>query len=327
MITTMKPTRTVACWVLLLVSAVSQSHAQTATGEPGGAAASGLRDIRIADTAVFPESLTSTRDGTVFAGSIKGIVYRADPGADVALPWIEHSETNGILSILGVLADENSNTLWLCSVPNFFGPERSQGVSALIAFDLDSGDFKGRHDLPPPASACNDISIAPNGAAYISDTPNGRLLVLDPGAADLRLAGQDDALVGIDGLAFSGDGTLYVNNVQRNTILRVALDANGDMAGLSVLQLSHELQGPDGFRLIEGRRFLQAESGTGRVGILTIEGDEARLEVLRDDLMSAPGATLVGDTVYVIDNDMRYLFDPALSGQDHGPFILKAIPL
>src|SRR5690606_22443721 len=82
--------------------------------------------IRIGDTDVFPESVTSTSDGTVYAGSIKGNVYRAAPGESVALPWIQVNEQNGNLTILGVFADEASDTLWLCSVPNFFGPERSQ---------------------------------------------------------------------------------------------------------------------------------------------------------------------------------------------------------
>ncbi|MFS8609419.1 MAG: hypothetical protein LOD94_15725, partial [Gammaproteobacteria bacterium] len=115
-------------------------------------------DIRIADTDVYPESVTSTSDGTIYVGSIKGNVYRAAPNENVALPWITTSEENGILTILGVFADETNGTLWLCSVPNFFGPERSQGVSSLMAFDLDTGEQKGVYPFPPPASACNDIA-------------------------------------------------------------------------------------------------------------------------------------------------------------------------
>ena len=93
-----------------------------------GCASSNVRqaDIRINDTQVFPESITSMSDGTVISGSVKGIVYRAEPNSGIANPWISHSPENGILTILGVLADEKSNTLWLCSVPNFFGPERSK---------------------------------------------------------------------------------------------------------------------------------------------------------------------------------------------------------
>src|SRR5690606_37356071 len=150
-----------------------------------------------------------------------------------------------------------------------------------------------------PASVCNDVTIAQDGTAYASDTGNGRIFMLAPGASELTLFGEDPTLVGIDGLAFSGDGTLYVNNVRSNEIIRVDTGNDALMGSLTSLQLSHELGGPDGMRLIEGNRFIQAEGTIGRLGILTIDGDSASLEVLRDDLESSPGATVVGDTAYV----------------------------
>jgi len=286
-----------------------------------------LPDIRIMDTQVFPESITSRSDGTVYVGSVKGNVYRAESGAAEAHAWIRHSAANGILSILGVLADEASNSLWLCSVPNFFGPERSEGVSELKAFDLDSGALKGSYPFPAPASVCNDITVAADGSVYASDTSNGRIFKLAPGAPALSLFGADSVLVGIDGLAFSADGTLYVNNVRSNEIIRVEVSPAGSMGVLTSLQLSHELGGPDGMRLIDGQRFIQAEGTIGRLGILSIDGDSATLEVLRDDLLSTPGATVVGDTVYVIESNIGYLTNPTLRGQEPEAFMLYAVPL
>ena len=64
-----------------------------------------LPDIKILDTGVYPESVTSANDGTVFVGSVKGNVYRAEPGSATASAWIKASPANGILSIFGVLAD------------------------------------------------------------------------------------------------------------------------------------------------------------------------------------------------------------------------------
>lgn len=286
-----------------------------------------LPDIRIVDTAVFPESITSTADGVVIAGSTKGIVYRAEPGTAEAHPWIHYDDNNGILSILGVLAEDRSNTLWLCSAPNFFGPERSQGVSALKTFDLNTGAFKGSYDFPPPASACNDITLAPDGTAYASDTGNGRLFMLKPGATALELAGSDPALIGIDGLAFSGDGTLYLNNVRSQKLYRAALNVDGSMGALTELKVSHMLGGPDGMRLISGNRFVQAESSIGRLSVLTIDGDTAAMTILRDDLESSPGATVVGNTVYVAKTSIKYLIDPALKGREAPPAMLYAVPL
>ena len=290
-------------------------------------AAPALPNITIDDTAVFPESVTSSADGTVYAGSIKGNVYRALPGSAHAEKWITTTPQNGILAILGVFADDARNTLWLCSVPNFFGPERSQGVSSLMAFDLKTGKQKGSYPFPPPASTCNDIALAPDGTPYVTDTSNGRIFRLTSEERGLDLVGQDQLLVGIDGLAFSGDGLLYVNNVRSNKLYRVTLTPDGAMAGLTPIAIEEQLGGPDGFRSIGGNRFLQAEGTVGRLSLLTIENDRATMTVLKDDLVSSPGTTLVGDTAYVLESNIGYLVDPKLKGKDPGPFVIYAVPV
>jgi len=285
-----------------------------------------LPDIRIMDTQVFPESITSTSNGTVYAGSVKGNVYMAMPGSSEAHPWIRHSEENGILIILGVLADEKTNTLWLCSAPNFFGPERSQGATSVMAFDLSTAAQKGNYPFPD-GGTCNDISIAQDGTVLATDTPGGRILALDPGSDTMRVFGQSDRLRGIDGIAFSGDWTLYVNNVQTQEIFRVEVTPQNTMGELTALQISHELGGPDSMRLIEGNRFLQAESTLGRLSVVTIEGDVATLTIIDDEVQSSPGATVVGNTAYVIESNIQYLFNPELRGQEPDAFMLLARPM
>lgn len=284
-----------------------------------------LPDIQIMDTQVFPESITSTSDGRVFVGSVKGIVYKAEPGSAQAHEWIHHSAENSILTILGVLADERSDTLWLCSSPNFFGPERSKGITSVMAFDLQTAEQKGNYYFPE-GGTCNDVTIGKDGTVYATDTPNGRIFALDPGSTELRLFGQSDLLKGIDGIAFSADWTLYANNVQTNKIFRIASKGN-NMGELTSLQLSHELGGPDGMRLIDGNRFIQAEGTVGRLSIVTIAGDKATLTVLNEELVSSPGATVVGNTAYVIESNINYLFDPTLKGKEPEAFKIFAVPL
>lgn len=297
------------------------------SGGPAHAAQAERPDIRIDDTGVFPESITSAADGSIYVGSVKGIVYRAAPGGTTAEAWIRPDSANGILTVFGVLADEASGTLWLCSTPNAFGTERSQGPASLKAFELATGKFEASYPLPPPASVCNDIAVAPDGSAYVSDTSNGRIFKLDEGTGALTLYGKDPALVGIEGLAFGADGSLYVNNVRSNKIFRVDTAANGTMTGLTSLSVSEDLAGPDGLRHIAGNRFLQAEDTGRRVEIVTIAGNQAALDVLAKQTSPAPGATPVGDTAYVLQTDIRYLIDPALKGKDPGPFIIRAVPL
>jgi sugar lactone lactonase YvrE len=283
-------------------------------------------DIRIDDTAVFPESVTSSADGTIYVGSVKGNVYRALPDSNVARAWIRHSPENGILTILGVLADDAHNTLWLCSAPNFFGPERSEGVTALHAYDLQRGEQKGRWNFPG-GGVCNDITIAADGTAYASDTGGGRILTLAPGATELTVWGSDPTLVGIDGLAFNGDGVLIVNNVRSNQLIRVDRNADGTMGTLTPLTLNMELGGPDGLRLLSGNRFIQAEGTIGRVHLVDVDGDNATITVLNELLISSPGVTAVGNMAYAIESNIQYLTDPKLQGQEPEMFVLEAITL
>lgn len=284
-------------------------------------------DITIDDTMVFTESMTALADGTVLMGSVKGIVFRALPGEALAKPWITPTPENGLTSMLGVLADEASSTLWLCNMPGAFTGKPATEPSSVMAFDLKTGERRGAYPLPPPASVCNDITIAKDGTAFVSDTRNGRIFTLAPGASELAFFAQDDALVGIDGIVFGGDGTLYANNVTKNTLLRVDIEADGSAGAITELELSEPIAGPDGFRLIEGNRFVLAENMAGRLDEVTITGDKADIKVLKDGLNGPAATTATGDMAYVVEGKIGYLFDPNLKGQDPGPFKAYAVPL
>ena len=284
-------------------------------------------DITIDDTMVFTESMTSLADGTVFMGSVKGIVFRALPGESHAKPWIMPTPENGLTTMLGVLADEASGTLWLCNQPGAFSGQPASEPASVIAFDLTTGERRGVYPLPPPASVCNDITIAKDGTAFVSDTRNGRIFTLAPGATELTFFDQDDALVGIDGVVFGGNGTLYANNVTKNTLLRIDIEADGSAGAITELELSEPISGPDGFRLIGGNRFVLAENMAGRLDEVMISGDKADIKVLKDGLNGPAAATATGGTAYVIEGKIGYLFDPKLKGQDPGPFKAHAVPL
>jgi hypothetical protein len=293
----------------------------------GNASNRPLPDVVIDDTNVYPESMSAARDGTLYIGSMKGIIFRAAPGSPKAEPWLQPTPENGLLSILGVLTDDRSGTLWICSSPTPLRNPPAVGTAALMAFDLKTGSQKGVYPFPAPASVCNDITIAHDGAAYVSDTPNGRILRLEPGAKNLEVLAQDDRLKGIDGLVFSGDGILYVNIVTRGLLLRVDRNKDGSAGEITQLTTSATLSAPDGFRLIRNRTFLLAEGNAGRVDEVTIDGDHAEIRVLRDGLISPPAVTLVGQTAYGLEGKIGYLIDPKLKGQDPGVFMAHAIPM
>jgi sugar lactone lactonase YvrE len=162
---------------------------------------------------------------------------------------------------------------------------------------------------------------------YATDTPGGWLLALRKSDTALRVVANDERLKGIDGLAFSGEGQLYVNLVSTGALLRVDLGDDGNVSKLTELKLSQPLAGPDGFRLIRQNRFLLAEGAGGRVDEVTIKGDTATIRVLREGLNSSSGVTLAGDRAYAIEGKIGYLIDPKLKGKDPGLFKAYAIPL
>jgi hypothetical protein len=284
-------------------------------------------DIVINDVAVYPESMSAASDGTVYIGSIKGIVFRAAARSAHADPWILPTPENGLLSLLGVLTDERSNTLWVCSSPNPFRSPPAVGTAALVAFDLKHGTHRASYPFPAPASVCNDITVASDGTVYATDTPNGRIFKLGRGAHELALFAEDPRLKGIDGIVFGGDGTLYLNIVTRNQLMRIERSVDGQFSGLTELTLSRPVGAPDGFRLIRGHRFLLAEGSAGRIDEVMIEGDRATIRPLKEGLISPPAVTWVGRTAYALEGKIGYLIDPTLKGKDPGVFKAYAVPL
>jgi sugar lactone lactonase YvrE len=293
------------------------------TEQPGTASL----DVTIADKNVHPESLTADAQGNLYASSLKGIIYRAEPGSDTARPWIRPDDTNKLLWVLGVLADDKANTLWACTTPAPFRNPPALGEAAVVAFDLKTGAFKARYPLPAPASACNDIAIAKDGTAFIAETTNGRMFTLAPGASAVSLLVQDKLLVGVDGIAFSDDGLLYVNNVQKNSMFRVNRASDGAFASLTQLMLSEPVNGPDGLRPIGGNCFLQAEGPGNRMTLLTITGDKVDIKLIENDIPGTAAVTRIGNVAYTAEGKINYLFDPKLKGQDPGAFVIRAVPL
>lgn len=309
--------------MVLLLPVLAAAVAGCAT--PGGASAS-RGDILIDGTGVHPESVTSSKDGSLFTGSVPGIIYRAGPKDVKAVPFITPNAENGLRSTYGVLADDASGRLWVCSVAPF-GARPPQPPTELVAFELKSGKLIGRWPFPGGTGTCNDIAMGKDGTAYASDTPGGRIVKLPKGGKALEVVVVDDRLKSIDGLAFGADGALIVNIVQKNELWRVTLPTAGKPAVLTQLTASRKMEGPDGLRNIGGNRFLQAEGSGGRITLVTVEGNNARIDVLREGLDSSPGVTLIGNTVYAVEGKIQYLITPQFRGKDPGAFKAIAIPL
>ena len=157
-----------------------------------------------------------------------------------------------------------------------------QRHTALRGFDLATGTQKLRWNLPGDNSTCNDFSIGPDKALYITDTANGKVYKLAAGASNAELFLEDTAsLRGIDGITFL-DGTLYVNNVFTNKLYRIPV------------------KGPDGMCAANGK-LLPAQNGSGDFSVITVNGDKASVTVIKEGLRTPTAVEPAGDEIWIAE--------------------------
>jgi sugar lactone lactonase YvrE len=244
-----------------------------------------------------PESVTVAPDGALILSSAsKPVIYRAAKGATKAEVFIDAS-SEGPVTFLGVLADSGTNTLWACQIMRV--PNSKDRRSVLRSFDLTTRAPKFRWALPGDVNLCNDFTIGPDRALYVSDTLGSRIFRVQPGAQEAELLIQDRTFDGIDGITFL-DGVLYANNVISNNLYRIPLDASGKASAPVQIWPNRPIKGPDGMRAARGKLFL-AENKNGRASMVTIDGDQASVTTLLDGLTMPTAIEPAGDTLWVGD--------------------------
>ena len=285
-----------------------------------------ITEITLPGSRLYTESITSTKDGTLFAGSVgKGNVVRIPYQSTTVTEFIKPG-SNGLNAVFGIYADEKHKTLWVCSDR---WDEGKGDPPAVKTFDLTTGAAKGSYTLPGAHTFCNDIAVADNGTAYISDTDQGSLVMLKPGAKELEVAAKDPLLKGIDGLAFGEKTVLYVNSVTENKLVRVDLGPNGKSKDIIELKLSQPLTRPDGMRTIGKNRLLMAEN-SGNMDIITFSGlnfQNADIKVIKSGLESTPAVTATRGMAWIAEGKLNYREDPKLKDKNPDPFKLYAVPL
>ena len=314
----------VAKAVAVLSCAISP---QAATAEAPSIALPGLR--------AFPESITSTADGTLFIGRLgDGGIVRADSrSGDVAVfvpPGA--SETR---SILGVLADERANTLWACSndLSALGGPSSSgDGGSALKGFDLQTGAAKRTVALPGAHAFCNDIAVDARGAIYVTDSADPNILRLPAGASTFEIFASSPLFsppqggFGLDGIAFGRDGNVYVTTYTAGGLFRVDVK-KGSADRVTQLHSTTPLNRPDALRMLGENSFLLIE-GSGTLDRVDVKGDGFVVAPIRGGFREPTSVTRVGSTAWVSEGQLSFFFDRSRKSQSPSlPFRIYAVPL
>ena len=257
-------------------------------------------DILIGDAKSQPESLTMAPGGVLIVGSASSpFVYKVRPGSTTAEKFIDASSEPAGTFFFGMLADASTNTLWTCQLTPVPNTTPAQRHTALRSFDLTTGAPKIRWNLPGDNNVCNDFTIGPDKALYITDTIPGRIFRLPAGASTAELYLEDRTLYGVDGITFL-NGTLYVNNVIFNKLYRIPVDASGKPGTPVDIWMDQPVKGPDGMRAANGK-LIVAENGSGKISALTVTGDKASVTVIKDGLNTPTGVEPAGDTIWIAE--------------------------
>ncbi len=318
-----RPSGLVSLSVLAALGAASLAQAAAAPAE-----------ITIPGEKIFPESFTSSSDGSVIFGSVGArTIFRAKPGAAASEAWIQ-PDTDGMKSIFGVFADDKSKTLWACS--NSFGPPAPGAAptpASLYAFDLKTGASKGHWAMPTAGAFCNDIAIGSDGTAYATDTQNMEVVRLTKGAKDLEVWAGNGAFGPkggvLDGLSVLGKH-VYVNALATSKLFSVPIESDGKAGTATEVKLDRAIERPDGMRSFGTKdTLLIVEGGSGgRLSKIVLSGDSGKVTTVKEGYPDGPVAvTVVGTTGYVLEGQlagMRGKPDPDAKPK---PFKATAVPV
>jgi len=295
-----------------------------------------LESIPIPGTKAFPESITSTTDGTLYVGRLgDGGIVRVNLRTAESKIFVQPG-ASGSRSISGVFADEASNTLWACSndLSALGAPATGSDTrSALKSFDLKTGNGKRSVSLPGPHAFCNDITVDAKGSVYVTDSANPTILKLSAGAATFDVFAQDSAFsapqsggAGLDGIAFGNDGNLYVTTYAVGQLVRV--EVKGGRAGrITALSGNYQLNFPDALRTLGKNSFLLVE-GSGTLDRVAVQGDTFAVTQVHGGFATPTSVARIGMAAWVSEGQLPFLFDPSKKSLSPSlPFRIYAIPL
>jgi sugar lactone lactonase YvrE len=293
------------------------------------------RAIDLPGDRLFPENLDIASDGTAYVGSLTGGVLRVDLATGKVAAWLKPGGS-GTASTFGILRDDVNRLLWVCN-----NDLTAQGIAiagadkgaVLKGLDPQTGAARVSLALPGAAAFCNDIAVAKDGTVYVSDSGRSHILRWTPGGKaledwffDQRLASAAHDNGGLDGIAFDRAGNLVVNNFRLNTLARIAIAPDGAPGAVTLLATSRPLDTPDGLRPLADGRFVMAEKG--RVALVEIAGDTARVTTLGEGYGAVSGVAPHAGHVWLVAGEASYVFRPDLRGKAPPlPFRLSPVTL
>lgn len=112
-------------------------------------------------------------------------------------------------AVLGLSVDSAHGLLYAVSTNSFEESGKKERRNAVVRYDLKTGRLTDRF-VAPDAAQLNDLTVAPDGTLYATDSDAGSLFRKKPDETKLLLFGEKGKLPGANGITLSPDGALYV---------------------------------------------------------------------------------------------------------------------
>jgi hypothetical protein len=164
--------------------------------------------FRLSDPKFIPEGIAyDSKQDRFLIGSVaqKKIVSANRKGEvqDFSKP------ENDLDCVLGVFVHSADSQLYAVSTNGFLDEAKNQRRNKVVRYDLNNGLLVNRYDAPD-AIQLNDLTVAPDGTIYATDSGSGTLFRKKPAEKTLMPFGARGALPGANGITLGSDGILYV---------------------------------------------------------------------------------------------------------------------
>ncbi|MEL6179718.1 MAG: hypothetical protein AAFS10_12235 [Myxococcota bacterium] len=314
--------RALAVFIFLLASSVACGDDSSSNEED-----TIPEELALPGDAFYPESITVDTDGSLYVGSlVGGQIVRFASGATTSEVFVSGDDFAGAT---GVFATDGQ--LYVCAVDI---EQLLQGQVPTTEVRVYSTSSPGEPAVQTLAidgpSFCNDFAQDNAGNIYVADSL-GRILVLPQGAdtlevwsSDPLLTSSDPAGFGADGISFDGQGALYVNTFTDGRLLRISIGDGGEAESVEEVNVSPALTLPDGMRQLDPETLVLVQ-GSGQVVKVSISGNSATSEVLRDGLNMPTSLAVQEDAFWITEGQAGILFGLA-QGPPSLPFRMVSEP-
>ena len=260
---------------------------------------------------LFPEGITyDGEDGVAYLGNLTdGRIVRVRPvpsgsprAGTTAEDFVAPGE-HGLQSVLGMKVVAERRELWAVATLDGRrgGGEAPNPLSGLLRFDLATGTLRDRFVLDDDATHfLNDLDLAADGSAYITDTANGALYRLAPGGSALEVFRPPGSFPGANGIAVDRErSTLYVASWDKG-LAYVDLDS-GETGSLSHPP-GAPVRGLDGLYSYDGD-LIAIQNAADQARLVRFELDATRRAVVASRILECGNPDFRVPTTGVVDDD------------------------